>query len=268
MQETIKMVFAVMMTAVLACTGTYVMMNDRTEGNTHIVLEAAFPVLDLGDYMPNDLMDSSSPIVEKELARFGSFSEFSEFQKKYGNEISYSYFNNGMDGGAVMEAGASADSSSASGANYQTNTNIQVAGVDEGDIVKNDGQYAYVISGTGQSVFIIRAYPAEEAHILSEINSSGTFIDLYIWEDKLVMLEQVYYFEGGFQRNSYQYSQNPFVNVKVFDVTNRSAPVLVDEAASAGNYLTSRLIDGTLYLIGNQYMLACITSRPARKPMS
>ncbi|UCC28619.1 MAG: beta-propeller domain-containing protein, partial [Candidatus Bathyarchaeota archaeon] len=38
-------------------------------------------------------------------------------------------------------------------------TNIQVAGVDEADIVKTDGEYLYVL--TGGSLLIIKAYPPE-----------------------------------------------------------------------------------------------------------
>jgi len=40
-------------------------------------------------------------------------------------------------------------------------TNIQVEGVDEPDIVKTDGTYLYVIGGN--NVYIIKAYPADEA---------------------------------------------------------------------------------------------------------
>ena len=49
---------------------------------------------------------------------------------------------------------------------YST-TNIQVAGVDEADIVKNDGEYIYTI--TWNSIVILDAYPAEAAKIVSEI---------------------------------------------------------------------------------------------------
>ncbi|MDO9537698.1 MAG: beta-propeller domain-containing protein [Thermoplasmata archaeon] len=251
--ESIKMALAVIMTAVLACTGTYVAMSGQTEDLGHNLIGTSFPVLNLGNYMANDLLDDASPILDTELAGFASFSEFKEFQEKYGHYYSnqYYYMNDMVEGdsaAAPMMAGSGSSES------YQTTTNIQVAGVDEGDMVKNDGQYAYIISGSGESVFIVLAHPADNAHILGEITSAGRFMDIYIQGDKLVMLEQVYYFEGGFQRDSYIQSQTPFVNVKVFDIENQSSPSLVREAALGGNYLTSRLIDNTLYLIGNQNM--------------
>jgi uncharacterized secreted protein with C-terminal beta-propeller domain len=50
------------------------------------------------------------------------------------------------------------------------------------------------------------------------------------------------------------YSDTPMLTVKVFDIENRSAPALLNEAVLGGNYLTSRLIDGSLYVMGNQYI--------------
>jgi uncharacterized secreted protein with C-terminal beta-propeller domain len=144
--------------------------------------------------------------------------------------------------------------SSDGGSDYYTGTNIQVSGVDEDDIVKNDGEHAYVISASGESVLIILAYPPEQARVLSEIESSGTFVGMYVDGNSLIMLEQVYYFEGGFRSSSYMYSDAPMVNVKVYDISNRSAPVLFREAGLGGTYVTSRLMDGHLYTIGSLYI--------------
>ena len=47
-------------------------------------------------------------------------------------------------------------------------TNIQVEGVDEPDIVKTDGTYIYVLAN--QTIFILRAYPSEDAVVLSKIS--------------------------------------------------------------------------------------------------
>ena len=65
--------------------------------------------------------------------------------------------------------GAKADS-------YST-TNVQVAGVDEADIVKNDGKYIYVVSGG--KLIIADAYPAEDAKILSSISPNFSMFNLY-----------------------------------------------------------------------------------------
>jgi inhibitor of cysteine peptidase len=64
-------------------------------------------------------------------------------------------------------------------------TNVQVAGVDEPDFVKNDGRYIYVISG--QSLAIVDAYPAISASIVSKTTISDTPKDLFIDGDRLVL---------------------------------------------------------------------------------
>ena len=70
---------------------------------------------------------------------------------------------------------------------YST-TNIQVAGVDEADIVKTDGEYIYLASGN--KTIIVKAYPPEQAQIVSEIEVEGTVIGIFINGDRLVVFEE------------------------------------------------------------------------------
>ena len=69
-------------------------------------------------------------------------------------------------------------------------TNVQVEGIDEADIIKTDGNYIYTI--TRDTLFIIKAYPGEVAEIVSEVkfdnNPSGLFID----EDRLSVFGNQY----------------------------------------------------------------------------
>jgi uncharacterized secreted protein with C-terminal beta-propeller domain len=111
-------------------------------------------------------------------------------------------------------------------------TNIQVEGVDEADIVKTDGKYLYVVSGS--KVIIIQAYPVEEAKIVSEITENGGPLELFVNGNKLVVI-------GA-----------SFVNV--YDVENRETPVLKREVSFGGYYgyyFNSRMIGGFVYVIVN-----------------
>jgi uncharacterized secreted protein with C-terminal beta-propeller domain len=262
-QETVKMMLAVAMTAVLACTGTYVAVSERDAGEGHNVIGAGFPALELGAYVANDLFEPVSMVSNSELSRFASFDEFRVFCEEHSVQAYYNhnhgYYDDRVNFAAVDAAEGGAPMASGLGwgnaeSDHYTGTNIQVTGVDEGDIVKNDGEHAYVISASGESVFIIRAYPPEQARVLSEVNSAGTFVDMYVDKDELIMLEQVYYFEGGFRSSSYQYSDAPMVNVKVYDMSNRSAPELSREAVLGGTYVTSRFMNEHLYAIGSLYI--------------
>ncbi|HDI06753.1 MAG TPA: hypothetical protein ENF76_00095, partial [Candidatus Bathyarchaeota archaeon] len=64
-------------------------------------------------------------------------------------------------------------------------TNVQVEGVDEADIVKTDGEYIYVISG--DEVIIVKAYPPEQASIVSRIPFNATLKQIFINENLLVV---------------------------------------------------------------------------------
>jgi hypothetical protein len=82
-------------------------------------------------------------------------------------------------------------------------TNIQVAGVDEADVVKTDGRYIYVISN--ESVYVLKADP-QSAQVLSKIPFSNTnLLGMFISQDgsKLAVLGNKYeyliypYYSGG-----------------------------------------------------------------------
>jgi len=66
-------------------------------------------------------------------------------------------------------------------------TNIQVEGVDEADIVKCDGEYVYLASN--ERVLIVKVYPPEEAAVVAEIRLNGTIFGMFINEDRLVIFE-------------------------------------------------------------------------------
>ncbi len=83
-----------------------------------------------------------------------------------------------------------ADTSLASGTADHSTTNIQVAGVDEADIIKSDGRYMYIISG--QNLVIVDAYPGENARIVSTTNLSGTASALYVNGDRVIVFGSAY----------------------------------------------------------------------------
>ncbi|MDG6223088.1 MAG: beta-propeller domain-containing protein [Candidatus Bathyarchaeota archaeon] len=69
-------------------------------------------------------------------------------------------------------------------------TNIQVQGVDEADTVKTDGEYIYIVSGN--TLTILKAYPPQEAKVVSKITVEGYITGVFINENKLVIFETEY----------------------------------------------------------------------------
>ena len=128
-------------------------------------------------------------------------------------------------------------------------TNIQVAGVDEADIVKTDGAYLYVVSNN--SLLILKAYPPEEAEVLSKIAFNGTLGEIFLNGNKLAILGSsvAYPFEPYYRLPTFI---NDKTVVEVYDISDRSDPVLARNFSISGNYFDSRRINDYVYLIVSQ----------------
>ena len=190
--------------------------------------------------------------TDNSLKKFSSCQEIKNFVES--NTASYGY---GWGGGVFSTAtkavpmmtqttaGAAAESSVGTRSEDYSQTNVQVEGVDEADIVKNDGKYIYAVSG--KKIVIVDAYPAENAKTLSEISLEGTPREIFINKDRLVVFGQSYRYstEGG-----YPYYSGTFINV--YDVSDRNKPVLKRNLTLDGSYFDSRMIGDYVYVILNQ----------------
>jgi inhibitor of cysteine peptidase len=145
---------------------------------------------------------------------------------------------------------------------YST-TNVQVAGVDELDRVKTDGEYVYISEGS--SVFIRPIADISEA--TAEISVVGSPIGIFLSGDRLVVVSNDYtYIDYGDQTSSSSSSSgsaeidiapsyyNPGTTITVvvtYDLTTISAPKQVSYLIFDGYYNSARLHDGNVYLIAN-----------------
>jgi len=143
------------------------------------------------------------------------------------------------------DAGDSVNGSGGS-SDYST-TNIQVAGIDEGDIIKTDGEYIYQVNA--YKIVIIKAYPADEMKIVSEIeynrrdmkNPSLSPAEVYVDGNTLVVIGN-------------SWDDKEYTKALIYDIKNKASVKEIREVALEGNYLASRKIDDCIYLIANKYM--------------
>lgn len=176
-------------------------------------------------------------------------------------------------------SGIAGNSEAQVAANDYTKTNNQVAGVDEADIVKTDGNYLYIVSGS--SLRIVSAVPAQEARLIAEVELDGQASELFIKDDKLVVFGQSNGFNPDGQATSTSQetalngstviSQNSpktkmiaqdlimpryfgeFMFLKEFNITDRTKPILARDFHIEGNYANSRLIGDYVYFVSNKY---------------
>jgi uncharacterized secreted protein with C-terminal beta-propeller domain len=136
-------------------------------------------------------------------------------------------------------------------------TNIQVAGVDEEDVVKTDGEYIYLARES--LIFIVRAYPAEKALLLSTVRAAGPVRGLYVNGDRLIVVTGIQYHPisvmAGCPPIKCPVRRAPITTnstVQVFDISERGSPTEVRRASVSGMPLTSRMIGSYVYLITSE----------------
>jgi len=192
------------------------------------------------------------------LKKFSSTNELKEFLKNAAaDRSSTAAYSLGIRATAMLEvavameesAPTAAKSVSAGGAEDYSQTNIQVKGVDEADIVKNDNKYIYVLSGN--KLVIVDAYPAEDANTLSETEVKGRVQNMFVNKDRLVVFTIDNVEEPVF--SEYDYIPRPRYTTKthalIYDISDRTNPELLKDYNLKGNYYQSRMINNYVYFI-------------------
>jgi uncharacterized secreted protein with C-terminal beta-propeller domain len=128
-------------------------------------------------------------------------------------------------------------------------TNVQVIGVDEGDILKTDGNYIYTI--TEKTLFIIKAYPGEEAEVISTLSFDDYPKGLFIEGDKLAVFGDIT--NSDILADAGIRVRNGMTFFNIYDIDDRENPSLEKEFKFEGRYHNSRMIENNAYLITNIY---------------
>jgi len=131
-------------------------------------------------------------------------------------------------------------------------TNTQVAEIDEGDIVKTDGEYIYVLRDSEE--LLILSADGKDTRVLSRtmlteilepdedsIPVSQNAVELYIYNDRAAVIgSENFWDETHWSNKTY---------IDFYDISDPMAPVYLKTLGQDGSYETSRMIDGHLWLI-------------------
>ena len=172
---------------------------------------------------------------------------------------------------AVEESAPAADmaakqemSTNAAASDTYGETNVQTAGVDEGDIVKNDGRYLYQkirVKDEEQSKWVIQIIDTKNGlQEIARIDGIDGIIEFYIWEDVLVVIEEKYLdtaakkMSGGMVAcYDVAYFDNFYHEITFFDIKDRSQPKGIKRFTLQGQYASSRIADGYFYGFSKYY---------------
>ena len=172
-------------------------------------------------------------------------------------EYSGESINSSQDISSMKEFDSTEDSLSNS--NNYTNTNIQVFGVDEGDIVKTDGNYIYSLN---KNNLYISKVSNGNINISSKIelsnNENYNPLELYIEENTLTIISQKYdekdYSSMKYATVDCLYAPNGDTCLEIYDISDKENPKLINSLNQNGFYSSSRMVGNKLYVISNYYI--------------
>lgn len=187
-----------------------------------------------------------------------------EYNSKLHN---YIWFERGLavdsvneDKGESVAPEAAEEPAAAPSASDSSDTNNQVEGVQEGDIIKNDGKYIYV--NTVNGLKIIDSNPlAPKVVATISVPENTSISEIFVTGRKLVVIGQNSYFHIMYDKpiasdamimppRNYE----DRTNVLIYNIENISKPVLEKEYLFDGNYLSGRTIEDKFYLVNMKYI--------------
>lgn len=244
------------------------------------ILGASVLIVVLTLTLSNVAQNSSKTAENEDLPTVGSFAGLKSVLTKAQNSGALAPQFMAMETAAASEPkGLGAGQSSA--ARDYSQTNVQVSGVDEADIIKTDGQYIYQVSS--QKLVISQVYPSEDMQVLTNLKfdpAQFNPLELYVDDRYLILIGNSYIYDQGDQNastppavkpelpavprtsapegiSSEIYPYIPMSNTTkaiVYDLSDRANLKKVREIELEGQYISSRKIDSALYLVTNKYL--------------
>ncbi|HAX39940.1 MAG TPA: hypothetical protein DCY10_03530 [Clostridiales bacterium] len=144
-------------------------------------------------------------------------------------------------------------------------TNVQVKGVDEADIVKTDGSYIYYIAGNQLNIL---KPDGAATRLISSTSLSGDDSwwgynsEMFLLGNRLMIITQSFNtvwvndVRGNYQSNTEQTS------AVIYDISNPAKPAQVVSLGQSGYYVSSRMIGDYVYLVTSQYIYSPVKGTP------
>ena len=251
----------------------------ETDSETVITEESdMLTVLDYPEIIYEDIYESM----------FGNLENI-KYQNNYRGEMAEDVLLTGGTDGAIPEAPASdasisfKENAAAEKFSYSTvmeeaeteesaveygTTNVQTQGVEEADVVKNDGRYLYQkIYQENNNVITEAIQIVDTLDGLKEVKRIEGFENIqefYVWEDVLVTIENKYLeaiqnetyakkevLVCGF--NDYGYDNRQYHEISFYNIKDRSIPIKIKTFTLKGSYASSRISDGYFYGFSKYY---------------
>jgi uncharacterized secreted protein with C-terminal beta-propeller domain len=152
----------------------------------------------------------------------------------------------------VTVAGSLQAAAGSGTASSHSDTNVQEKGVDEGDLVKTDGDYIYLARGS--HFFVLKAQPADQTAIVTDIDLHDSINEIYLANGRVSVITSSYVpaaVPGGAAPISALVRQRSFTHLYFYDVAEPASPALAAKYDFPGSMQGTRRIGATIYLVTN-----------------
>lgn len=146
-------------------------------------------------------------------------------------------------------------------------TNTQEENVDEGDIIKTDGKNIYLADRDNKRVYVVKA-DGGKMNKLSEIRLSGNvhIQEMYLTGSTLALIYSEYdyskqpalynkseaaYYDTAFRTGCCAVWAYSDTKISFYDVSNPENVRLISNYSQSGEFTSSRMCDGKLYLVSS-----------------
>lgn len=254
--------FAAILTIALALGGiAHVLGQDNTDTVAETAHESTYTAANEGD-------SSSQPLTDEDtLAKLDSIKDYQEVYDVlkefsspgdiavYEDEILTSREESAVMASSAADTGSSAAQTAAiaSDDSSHSTTNLRVEGVDEGDILKTDGKYIYILSETN-GLRIVEATSMEVIVTQPLESHEETVCEMYLDNNTLLIVTTGTSTELiSSDSDTYRMESESGTTLYTYDITNPKKITLRGQVSQSGSYVTSRKKDNHVYLFTNYY---------------
>lgn len=140
----------------------------------------------------------------------------------------------------VMEDTAETETVNSAAKEY-SQTNIQSEGIDEGDNVKTDGKYIYILGVKDLTIIDPNSMKVLSSTRIAEKMCSN---EMYLCGSCAVVV---------YDYSEYSDRSNDRVHIKIYDISDPTGPKCISELSQSGTLTSSRMCDGVLYTVSQFY---------------
>ena len=188
-----------------------------------------------GAYYVSDQQSAVGPDVAAEESKVAnSYEEIYDYLARYQENIDIIY-NVDSDEDIQLEA----DTADQTVTPEYSNTNTREKDVGEGDIVKTDGKYLYIIASNALQIVDTTSGSMKEKGRLA-LPSGRTIEEFYLQDTKMIIIYR--------QGSLYATASKANTEVVVYDAVDPTDIKEVGRMSQSGNYQTSRLVGDYLYI--------------------